>query len=725
MEPENLPEPPVTSPAGPRDKPLVALGGAGSGLDVLPSRAGDEVERWLLSGGGVLWIQGPEGWGRTTLAGAAIRRALAARPSLLAGALRIGGTPGTRFEEALSEVNGFFRQLGIGELDAVLDQRTSLTSKISILLETLRRHPILLWFDDFEELSASGGAEASSPLRFFAHGWSDLARGKGRILLTTRQSGPDGLLPEEAGAGVLRVDAGSAIRPEDQRDLLRRTFPLGTGDDEWVEGATPLEAHLRRAALAAAEPSSVKETAERLRGASLAELVAEVRGLLDPAARRALDAAAAFRSPLGRGALRALAPPPEGRTEDEVASVLFHRGLSAKAEEEGWAIRLHPAVAAAVEADLREKDAAAWKLLQKQVAVHLLDIGNRTGSIWHLLHSRERLFSSDLHKEAYEVQKSFLEELLRRGLNELARILLLESARTTQGAPRAVSLGNLAIIHKNEGDLDEAVRLYDQVRQEFEGLGDLPNIARVYHQLGNTHYLRGDLDLALLNYKKSLDISLEIEERAVSVATRIQIANVQYLRGQQEEALASYRETLTLAEEIQDRAIATAIHLQLGQLLFSLRRMSEAEEELQIAEREAEQQGDRRNLVKVDQLLGLVAAERRDYDQAVSHLERAAETASTLGDPAEIASCVLRIGMIEAERLAFGKAVASIFRAMDLLDAARARAMFAGAPGDLATYRKMLEERLDEVAVEVGPEAFARILKGLGRERPAPPGKSA
>jgi tetratricopeptide (TPR) repeat protein len=723
MEPPSSPNSPVVGPAAPPGRPLIALGGAGSGPGVLASRAGEEVETWLASGGGALWIQGRKGWGRTTLAGAAIRRVLAARPSLLLGALRIAGTPGARFEEALSDVNQFFRQLGIKELDAVLDQRTSLASKISILLEALRRHPVLLWFDDFEELSASGGAEASSPMKFFAHGWSELQRGAGRLLLITEDDGPDGLRPEDGAARVLRLDAGSGIQPEDQRNFLRGTFPLPEGVEDWVSAASPLENHLRRAALAAADPRSMSETAERLRAASLNDLVIEARALLDPVARRALDAAAVFRSPLGRGALRTLVQPPDGRTEDEVAAELVRRGMAEKAEEEGWAIRLHPAVAAAAEADLREKDAPAWKHLQKQVALHHLEIGNRTGSIWHLLHSRDRLFSSDLHKEAYEVQKSFLEELLRRGMNELARLLLLESARTTEGAPRAVSLGNLAIIHKNEGDLDEAVRLYDEVRKEFEGLGDLPNIARVYHQLGNTHYLRGDLDMAIENYQKSLAISVEIEERAVSVATRIQIANVQYLRGQQEEALASYRETLDLAEEIQDRAIVTAIHLQLGQLLFSLRRMSEAEEELLVAEREATQLGDRRNLVKVYQLLGLVAAERRDYDQAVLHMERAAETAGSLGDPAEISSCFLRIGMIEAERLAFGKAAASIFRALDLLWAAKARAQFAGNPGDLDTYRKMLNERLDEVAVQVGPEAFARILKGLGREHPYPVGK--
>src|SRR5262249_42482016 len=194
-----------------------------------------------------------------------------------------------------------------------------------------------------------------------------------------------------------------------------------------------------------------------------------------------------------------------------------------------------------------------------------------SGDLSYLLRARERLFTSGYHGESYEVQKVFLEELLRRGFYELTRKLLEESAATTSGAPRAVSLGNLAIIHKNDGNFDQAVRLYEQVRKEFEQVGDRANTARVYHQLGNTHYLRGDHEKAIASYQKSLAISLEINEPAVAAATRIQIANVQYVQGSHQEALESYRETLALAEEIQDRNLTAAIHLQIGQLLIGTR----------------------------------------------------------------------------------------------------------------------------------------------------------
>src|SRR5262245_6988180 len=110
---------------------LAVLGGVALG-ELLPSRAADAVYDWVASGEGVLWLRGPAGSGRTTAAGAAIRKILAERPQHLRGAFRLESVQGMRFEEVLFDLNQFLRQLGIYELDTVLNQRTSLSSKIAI-----------------------------------------------------------------------------------------------------------------------------------------------------------------------------------------------------------------------------------------------------------------------------------------------------------------------------------------------------------------------------------------------------------------------------------------------------------------------------------------------------------------------------------------------------------------------------------------------------------------
>ncbi len=653
-----------------------------------------------------------------------MRGVLSRQPSLLRGALRVEAAPGTRLEEVLFDINSFLRQLGIDLLDGVLDQRAALPAKLAILMEVLRRHAILLWFDDFECISASGGSDASRCMRFFLREAAGLSGGRGKLLLVSDGTGPDGIRPEEAGLPLLTLDRTTGIDREAFLTGLGQEFPLsGRISDELPasrEDPTPLAMRIRHAALAAADPHRREEIAARTLGGGIPALLGEVRKHLPEAALRAIEAAAALRVPMGRGALRALVPLPEGESEEGIAEALRRWGLLEPSEGDSWALRLHPEVRAAVEwnASLAAKD--GWRLLLKKAGLHFLETGNRTGDLCFLLRARNRLFEGGHHEEAYEVQKGFLEELLRRGLYELTRKLLENAADTTRGAPRAVSLGNLAIIHKNEGELDEAVRIYEQVRQEFEAVGDLPNVARVFHQLGNTHYLRGDHERALESYRQSLDISQEIDERTVAVATRIQIANVQFVRGEHGEALDGYRGTLRLAEEIDDRVMIAALRIQIGQILISMKRFADAEEELHAARREVEATGDRRSLIKVEQLLGIAIGERRDSDAALAHLEKAVEIARSLGDPLEMSACYMRIGLLEMARVQFAGAMEAYIRALDHLDATRKQAQPGGDPAELDSYRDLVLKKIAEVARVVGPEPFARITQGLGRPMPFP-----
>ena len=228
MEQAQVPENPCPDrSAGPGSKILFALRGAGAVPEILHCKAGQVVEEWILSGTGALWVQGAPGSGCTTLVAGAIHRALSGANGRFLGALRIEGRPGSRMEEALSEINEFLRQLGIHDLDEVLDQRTSLTAKISILLTVLCRHCVVLWFDDFEHLSASGGADAGLPLRYFAQGWAEIPSGAGKVIVVTENGGPDGLLLETTGAQRMSVQETGGVAVEELLGHLEKSVPLG------------------------------------------------------------------------------------------------------------------------------------------------------------------------------------------------------------------------------------------------------------------------------------------------------------------------------------------------------------------------------------------------------------------------------------------------------------------------------------------------------------------
>src|SRR6185503_17684012 len=170
-----------------------------------------------------------------------------------------------------------------------------------------------------------------------------------RLLVVTENAGPEGVTAEESGARIVELDRTAAVDPLAYRSRLRAglVLPQGIGDEplgaQGENGALlPLAIRLRQVSLAAVEEEHRVELAERTRSAGPEGVVTQVLPLLEPAARRALEAAAAFRAPLSRGALRALAGGPSGLADPELFSRLQRWGLAQVTDEEGWAVRLHP-----------------------------------------------------------------------------------------------------------------------------------------------------------------------------------------------------------------------------------------------------------------------------------------------------------------------------------------------------------------------------------------------
>ena len=694
--------PPSGSPTSGNVPPIDALSGAGAGAGVVEPPIAAPLTAWIDRGPGVLWLRGPEGSGRTTAAGLAIRRALAAPNRTLLGALRVPASGGLRVEEALHEIDQFLRQLGIHDIGTVIDQRTALASKLSILTRVIREHAVLVWLDDFEGLDASSGSVPARALQSFAQGWGDLGAARGRLLITTAGGGPEGLHPGALGVPVLDLEPEQRadIRIEAERATSRSTH-------------TPLVVRIERG-LAALGKGTGGDVDLLGVGASSVRLW-EAIGSNE---RRVVELCAASRGPLGRGALRAITPLSE-EEEERAVETLDSLGILESSGAEAFPLRLHPTVRHAVKLHLKATEPDRLRELDRKIALHHVEAAMRVGDLRFYLLANLHLNAGGYHDDAYQVLKAFLEDLLRRGFYELARKLLEEAAENTKGQSRVVALGNLAIIHKNAGNLDEAVRLYEQVRADFEASGDQANLARVHHQLGNTHYLRGDLDQALSSYRESLDISREIGEEGVAVATRIQVANIAYVRGEREEALVDYREALTQAQKLGDKAMVTAVRLQIAQLLLNLKRLREAEEELEDGRRDAEASGDGRSRIKACQLAAVVASEQREYERALGALEESYAIAVALGDPMEMAACRLSIGNIEGQRLHFTPAARAYFSALDLLDPEQDLVKASASVSEIQIYRNAIKEKLRELAERVGTEVYARILKTLGRSAQA------
>jgi len=669
-----------------------------------------------------LWVEGPMGCGKTT-AGTAVLGTL----TTFRGIQRIDCSPAPRLEEILYSIADFLLQVGINDLKRVLNQRTSLSSKLEVLFRVLTEHPVVLWLDDLDSLRAgpcTDGSDAIIPLLESCAGLPSSSAG--RVLITSREP-PPGDIPLERWTLP-------SFSPADSRgywEALAATslYPALPWPDPGFHPeleASPLGLRLIYAAHAlggreavanlTAQPVTLPEAPR-----GLAEIYAVVVELITSDARQLLEILAHYGRPLSRGALRHLsvASGKEVNFDDEITDQrlieLERSGLVRAAAENGAAAGLytvHPIVLDAVRSGVHSLSTERTAALYVAAANYYLRFATSQNDLWPLFNARECYYKAGDYEKACQVHKCFIEDLLRLGYFDAAREVLCETIETTTGNTRAVTRGNLAIIYKNEAQYDRALDLYEQVRNELQVLGDQPNVARVLHQIGNVHYLREDFSSALDFYRQSSQLSNELGEEAIATATLVQIANILYQLGDEDDALERYREiveTLERGGREKNATLISAVLVQMGQIHQKARHYLEAETRFKEAEEVGRACDDRRGLIKVLRAHALVARERREYDEALDDYEEATRVAVELGDLVEAATCAVLTGDLEKDRVQLGKAISHYALARKLLSSPSAARVVT--TEQVEAVAELLRGRLEDLETTMGTEAYERARR--------------
>lgn len=661
-----------------------------------------------------LWIDAPVGTGKTT----AVVEALSAS-TRFDGIKRIACHRGMRLEEALYLLNDFLLQAGIDDMERVLGQRSRLEAKLSVFLNILSCRDVAICFDDFHYLEADCSGESRASLRAFITACADLPENAPGIIIFTSINKPP------AGTPIQRIEL-AGLLPEEKQELWsllaqgENKPPLPAEDIRCID-SSPLALQLLYR-VRSNEPDREQLSWCGEPGISLENIYSRVLELLQPQTRELLELLAEFGRPLSRGALRILGENLENPVSfgaeitdrrllelEEYGLVLFSsRGASSRR-----VCLLHPLVNDAAREGHHDPDPDQLRKILIAAANYYLRLPGSGGSIWPMFNARNFLFRAGQYEEAGQVQKCFIEDMLRLGYLDLAKKILAETIETTSGNVRTVSLGNLAIIYKTENMYEKALDIYQQVRKEFEESGDQANLARVLHQIGNIHYLRKDLEAAGRHYEDSGELASELQEDAIWLATRVQLANVLYQCGREEEALDNYGEIISTIQGstgANQTSLLAAMKVQIGQIHQKAARFLEAESEFREAEALVRKADDKRSLLKVLRAQAMIARQRRAYDEGLSLYAEAESTAAALGDALEVSTCHLLMGDLERERVQLGAALEKYTSARSLLSSETPHHHMQSAALN-KPVNAMIEKRLGELEELMGPESYQRALE--------------
>lgn len=135
-----------------------------------------------------------------------------------------------------------------------------------------------------------------------------------------------------------------------------------------------------------------------------------------------------------------------------------------------------------------------------------------------------------------------------------ARILLPDMERALKFLPdreRRLLAFYLGWLLRIFGELDQAMRLYQESQRLYERLGDLGGKAATLHEMARIYERRGDIERAIELYQDALDIKERLKDLRGKAATLHEIANF-HRRSQPEQAMALYQETLHIYEQLGD-----------------------------------------------------------------------------------------------------------------------------------------------------------------------------
>jgi hypothetical protein len=132
---------------------------------------------------------------------------------------------------------------------------------------------------------------------------------------------------------------------------------------------------------------------------------------------------------------------------------------------------------------------------------------------------------------------------------------------------RALTLGGIARIRRDKGDIDAALLLHNEMLAIFEALGDKRSRAVTLGDIAWIRRTKGDIDAALQLHAERLGIFEALGDRQERAHTLWSIAQVEIQQQKRKEAFAHLAESYTLLLELGHLDGICMVGLDLGQLL--------------------------------------------------------------------------------------------------------------------------------------------------------------
>jgi tetratricopeptide (TPR) repeat protein len=197
---------------------------------------------------------------------------------------------------------------------------------------------------------------------------------------------------------------------------------------------------------------------------------------------------------------------------------------------------------------------------------------------------------------------------------------------------RAMTLGYIARILTDKGQVDEALKLHRETLATYEGLGAQRDRAIALSDIARILTDKGQVDEALKLLREALAVYEALGDRRTRAVTLGDIARILTDKGQVDEALKLLRESLAICEVLGERRGRAVTLSDIARILYNKGQMDEALKLLHEALAVYEALGNRRSRALTLRLITHILKDKGQMDEALKLYYEALAVYDALGD---------------------------------------------------------------------------------------------
>lgn len=256
---------------------------------------------------------------------------------------------------------------------------------------------------------------------------------------------------------------------------------------------------------------------------------------------------------------------------------------------------------------------------------------------------------------------------------------------------------NLGDAYLNRGDYNIALTNFNRSLQIHELLKDKQAIGRDYNSIGYAYQKKGDFSLALQMLEEAIIIHEENNDKEGLAIAYNNIGLVYWNQSDFASALKQFLKALKLFEEIGNKTRLAKCYNNIGNINVSQGNYSEALKYYFLSIKIAEQLQNKTDLGFTYNNIGMVYVQQNKTDEAIQFFEKSLAICQSIGDKEGIGTSYLNMGAIYQDKKQFYDANANYFKALEIYETIGddAGAIYAHlAVGDIANINNDMSQAL-------------------------------